>query len=94
MKRKSKIEEIIKQNINFEYYKIDDVSESHRGHSGFVEGQETHINILIVSDDFKNLNRVARQRLLNELLFEEFKNGLHAVSYSLFSKEEYKSGYF
>ena len=90
MKRKSKIEEIIKKNLNFEHYKIDDVSESHRGHSGFVEGQETHLNILIVSDDFKNLNRVSRQRVLNELLFDEFKNGLHAVSYSLFTKDEYK----
>ncbi len=90
MKRKSKIEEIIKQNLNFEHYKIDDVSESHRGHSGFVEGQETHLNILIVSDDFKNLNRVSRQRVLNQLLFDEFKNGLHAVSYSLLTKDEYK----
>ena len=90
MKRKSKIEEIIKQNLNFEHYKIDDVSESHRGHSGFVEGQETHLNILIVSEDFKNINRVSRQRVLNKLLFDEFKNGLHAVSYSLFTKDEYK----
>ena len=90
MKRKSKIEEIIKQNLNFEHYKIDDVSESHRGHSGFVEGQETHLNILIVSDDFKKLNRVSRQRVLNQLLFDEFQNGLHAVSYSLFTKDEYK----
>ena len=90
MKRKSKIEEIIKQNLKFEHYEIDDVSESHRGHSGFVEGQETHLNILIVSDDFKNLNRVSRQRVLNQLLLDEFKNGLHAVSYSLFTKDEYK----
>ena len=90
MKRKSKIQEIIKQNLNFEHYKIDDVSESHRGHAGFVEGQETHLNILIVSDDFKKLNRVSRQRVLNQLLFDEFKNGLHAVSYSLFTKDEYK----
>tara|TARA_B100001769_G_C21733302_1_gene402767 strand:- start:172 stop:444 length:273 start_codon:yes stop_codon:yes gene_type:complete len=90
MKRKSKIEEIIKQNLKFEHYEIDDVSESHRGHSGFVEGQETHLNILIVSDDFKNLNRVSRQRVLNQLLLDEFKNGLHAVSYCLFTKDEYK----
>ena len=90
MKRKSKIEEIIKQNLKFEHYEIDDVSESHRGHSGFVEGQETHLNILIVSDDFKSLDRVSRQRVLNQLLLDEFKNGLHAVSYSLFTKDEYK----
>ncbi len=90
MKRKLKIEEIIKQGINIELCKIDDVSESHRGHLGFVEGETTHLNILIVSDDFKNLNKLSRQRILNELLSSEFKNGLHAVSYSLYTKEEFK----
>ena len=90
MKRKIKIEEIIKQNFNLEFCKVEDVSESHRGHNGFVEGKETHFNILIVTDDFETLNRINRHRIVNKLLINQFKKGLHAVSFELLTKKEYK----
>ena len=90
MKRKLKIEQIIKQNLDLTFCQIEDVSESHRGHAGFIEGKETHFNILIVSDDFKNLTRVARQRILNRLLENEFKDDLHSASYNLLTKKEFK----
>ena len=43
-----------------------------------------------MSDDFKNLTRVDRQRVLNNLIAEEFKNDLHAVTYTLLTTEEFK----
>ena len=43
-----------------------------------------------MSDDFKNLTRVDRQRVLNNLIAEEFKNDLHAVTYTLLTAEEFK----
>ena len=89
MKRKLKIEQIVKENFNLEHYKIEDVSESHRGHSGFVEGKETHFNLLIVSNDFLNLSKIERHRKINKLLKQEFENDLHAVSYNLLTKDEY-----
>ena len=90
MKRKSKIEKIIKDNVNYKVCNVTDVSESHRGHQGFKEGVETHFNILIVSDDFKNSSMLERQKYLNKLLIEEFKNDLHSVSYKLITSDEQK----
>ena len=88
MKRKLKITEIIEQNINCELCKVSDVSESHRGHIGFVENGETHFEIHIISEQFRDLSHISRQRLLNNLLKEEFDNGLHSVSYRLKAKNE------
>ncbi len=90
MKRKLKIKKILKQNFNLKFCEIEDISESHRGHAGFIEGKETHFSIFVVSDDFKNLTRVGRQRVLNNLISDEFKNDLHAVTYTLLTSEEFK----
>ena len=90
MKRKLKIEQIIKENFDLELFKVENVSESHRGHEGFIEGKETHFSILIVSDDFKDLTRIKRHRILNNLLEKEFKLDLHSISYVLLTKDEYK----
>lgn len=57
-------------------------SHMHRGHAG-VQGTtstETHFNINIVSEKFTNMSRIDRQRLVNNLLKEEFDNGLHAAA--------------
>ena len=91
MKRKLKIKQILKQNLNLKSCKIEDISESHRGHKGFIEGKETHLSIFAVSDDFTNLTRVDRQRVLNNLIANEFKKDLHAVTYTLLTTEEFKN---
>lgn len=47
---------------------IQDDSAKHSGHSGAREGGESHFSVLIVSDAFEGLNRVARQRRVNTVL--------------------------
>jgi len=59
---------------------IVDDSAKHRGHSGAREGGESHFSLLIVSDRFEGLNRVARQRLVNHVLAEELAGPVHALS--------------
>ena len=90
MKRKLKIEKIINEKINCKFCEVIDVSESHRGHQGFKEGVETHFEILVVSDDFIDISRLERQKLLNGFLADEFKKDLHSVSYKLLTINEYK----
>src|SRR5271166_4513133 len=63
--------------------RVVDDSARHAGHSGAAAGGETHYTILIVSDAFAGLNRVARHRAVNEALAGEFSSGLHALSLSL-----------
>ena len=90
MKRKSKITNILKNNFNIYDLKVIDVSKSHQGHSGFIEGEETHFEIIVISDDFKYKKKLERHRLLNNLLKEEFNTTLHSVSYELLTISESK----
>ncbi len=59
---------------------IQDDSAKHSGHSGAREGGESHFSVLIVSDAFEGLNRVARQRRVNTVLAEELAGPVHALS--------------
>ncbi|MBL0404729.1 BolA family transcriptional regulator [Microvirga aerilata] len=59
---------------------VTDESEQHHGHSGWREGGETHFHVYIVSEAFSGKSRVARHRLVNEVLKETFDKGLHALA--------------
>lgn len=59
---------------------VEDDSESHRGHSGYREGGNTHFNVTIRADAFNGLSRVAAQRLVYAALKEEFEDGIHALA--------------
>ena len=82
--RKQRIQKILTE--KFQNGLIDIVDESHK-HAGRA-GQESHFKVLIQSDEFKGQSRVQRQRLVQNLLSEEFKSGLHALSLRLLTKEE------
>lgn len=53
---------------------------------------ETHFKVLVVSTAFQGLARVPRQRQVHELLADEFKKGLHALTIRALTPEEYASG--
>jgi BolA protein len=63
-------------------------NESNRHH--VPENSETHFKIVIVSAAFHGLTRVARHRLVNTKLNNEFKMGLHALSLHLYSPNEWQ----
>lgn len=84
--RFQRIEEILKSNISpLEFLGIVDESHQHAGRAG----QESHFQILIVSDFFESKTRVQRQRIVHQLLGDEFEKGLHALSLRLLTAEEY-----
>ena len=58
---------------------IDD-SGKHAGHAGARPEGETHFTVEIESAAFEGLSRVARQRLVNQAVAEQFAAGLHALS--------------
>ena len=57
-----------------------DESHLHAGHAGARPGGGTHYRVRIVSARFTGLNRVARHRLVYDLLPAEFADGLHALA--------------
>ena len=70
---------------------IDD-SARHAGHAGARPGGESHFTVEIVSANFAGLGRVARHRMVNELLATELKEGLHALSLKTFAPGEEPKG--
>ena len=91
LKRKINIENLILKNYKPEFFSVSDVSEQHRGHQNFKENVESHFEIIIVSEKFKNLNRIERHRMVNQSLREEFLSDLHSVIIKTYTIEEYKN---
>ncbi len=59
---------------------VTDDSARHAGHAGARDGGESHFTLDIVSAEFVGKSRVARQRLVYQLLAEELKGPIHALS--------------
>ena len=90
MNRKAKITNILNENFDLHTCLVSDVSESHKGHSGYIKGEETHFRIIIISNDFENKNRLERHKMVNNLLKNEFEGSLHSITYKLMSVSESK----
>ncbi len=91
MNRKAKITNILNENLNLYRCYVSDVSESHKGHSGYVKGEETHFEIFIISNDFENKNRLERHKMVNNVLKNEFVGSLHSITYKLMTISESKN---
>lgn len=55
------------------------------------DGSETHFKVIIISNDFDGMRILQRHRLVNSILSEEFKNGVHALSIQALTQEEWHS---
>ncbi len=91
LKRKLKIENIILEKFEPYFFSVLDVSEQHRGHHSFKEDVESHFEIIIVSEKFKNIKRIERHRMVNQSLKEEFLTDLHSAIIKTYTIDEYKN---
>jgi BolA protein len=74
----------IYQNIlveNLQPYSIDIVDDSHQhaGHAGHTSTGASHLTVNVVSDKFTGLSRVARHRLVYDVLGNWMKTHIHAL---------------
>ena len=53
-------------------------------------GAETHFKVLVVSSAFEGLGPVDRHRRVYDLLQEEFRTGLHALSLRALTPEQWE----
>ena len=83
-----RIEQKLTERLTPTHLEVRDDSESHRGHSGYQEGGETHFHVTVVSETFAGLSRVARQRLVYETLALELEEHVHALSLTTKTPEE------
>ena len=83
------IENLIRAGLNPSFFEIIDESSLHAGHAGARPGGETHYRITVVSDEFANLSRVARQQSVYALLDDAFAQGLHALTMRTITPDEF-----
>ena len=80
MSKRQQIEDRLKEAFAPSELEVVDDTESHRGHAGFSEGVESHFNVMIRSDAFKDLNRLARHRAIHAALGPELIASIHALA--------------
>lgn len=86
MSRKDRIENHLKESLNPVYLSIEDESANHH----VPQGAETHFKVIAVSQQFIDVTRIERHRIVNKLLNQEFNQGLHALSMHLYTLEEWE----
>ncbi|CAD6238930.1 unnamed protein product [Miscanthus lutarioriparius] len=79
--RKERIRESLERALSPVELEIEDISHLHKGHAGVAGSNgETHFNVRVVSKEFEGKSLLKRHRAVYDLLQEELKTGLHALS--------------
>ena len=73
----------LEKELNPTLIEINDESHLHANHNPSAKEGGTHFKIKIVSKKFKGKSRIERHRIVNDILENEFKKGLHALTLSL-----------
>lgn len=66
---------------------IEVVNESYK--HNVPQGAESHFKITAISEEFKNLTKIARHKMIFKILESEIKS-IHAISLALFTPEEWE----
>lgn len=76
--------------IAFEPTRLDVINESelHAGHRGSPGTGESHYRVLLVSSAFAGKTRVARHRMVNEVLADELNGRVHALALATYAPDE------
>ncbi len=82
--RAQRIHSLLTQHLSPEVLLIEDESHMHSG-----SRVETHFKVLVVAEAFVGLSRVDRQRRVNEILADELKSGLHALTQRALTPQEW-----
>lgn len=68
-------------------FHLDVLNESHM--HNVPEGSESHFKVIVISEKFDKQNLVQRHRLVNEALSEELNTGVHALSITALTPDEW-----
>ena len=67
---------------------IVDESHQHAGHSAQAQAGESHFRVLVVSPEFAGKSRLARHRLVNEVLADQLATKVHALAIHAYAPGE------
>jgi BolA protein len=83
MRIRDEIEQKLKAQFAPTLLRVEDDSESHRGHGGWREGGETHFNVTMRAQSLKPMSRVARHRAVHAALGADLVGRIHALALDL-----------
>ncbi|MCP4002957.1 MAG: BolA family transcriptional regulator [bacterium] len=86
-KRVARIESVLGDAFAPTVLRIEDESHQHRGHAG-ARGGGGHFNVTIVSEAFRDRNRVSRHRMVYDVLRAELGSEIHALSVKAMTDDE------
>lgn len=89
MRMEDLIKEKLENGLQISHLEIINESAKHKGHAGDNGSGQTHFKLIVVSDAFEGQTRIQRHYLVYSLLDIAFKQGLHALSMSLMTPEEF-----
>lgn len=80
MRVKDTITDKLRKAFTPESLDVEDESDQHAGHAGHRDGGQTHFRVYIVSHAFDGKSRLERHRMINAVLADDLKNGIHALA--------------
>lgn len=86
--RAQAIEEALREKLVAQHIEVIDQSSLHEGHLG-AEGGGGHFQVVVVSEEFRGLSRLAAQKVVYEVLAELMETEIHALSMRTLTPEEW-----
>jgi len=80
MSRTQEIRTALEQAFEPQHLEVIDESEQHRGHSGYMEGGESHFRVVIRSPQFAPMSRLQRHRAIHSALGPDLIGRIHALA--------------
>jgi BolA protein len=89
-RRAGEIREAIERGLDASHVEVIDHSARHAGHSGAASGGG-HFEVVVVSDRFCGLSRLAVHRLVYEALGQLMQTEIHALTMHTFTSDQWSS---
>ena len=80
----------INKNFSPNFFKIINFSDKHKNHFLEDNNDTSHIKLIIVSKDFKNLSKIDRERKVHKILSEEISKDIHSIRFKLYTLDEFQ----
>lgn len=89
-RRAQEIEDALTKKLAAEHVAVNDDSNLHANHPGAKDGGG-HFQVLVVSERFRGLSRVAAQRLVYDALSELMVSDIHALQMRTLTPEKWSA---
>lgn len=80
MNTRELIETKLREALSPDALEVIDESHLHAGHAGAREGGQSHYRVVVSAPAFAGKSRLARHRMINDLLADELAGGVHALA--------------